>query len=116
VVATGFDADPLREGTPAAFKNNVSGLSTMAPSHAATPAPVSPRVASAPVAPVVEPEREEVQPEPSVAYPVRKISEPDMIIEEKVQPRMIHMDEETSDLEEDADLEIPAFIRRKMKK
>ena len=39
-----------------------------------------------------------------------------MIIDEKIQPRGISTRGETSDLEEDDELEIPAFIRRKMKK
>jgi cell division protein FtsZ len=48
----------------------------------------------------------------------RKEMEPRMIIEEKIQPRGLSMRGETSVLNdtEDDDLEIPAFIRRKMKK
>lgn len=43
--------------------------------------------------------------------------EPKMIIEEKIQPRGISVrGEAKKDFEEDDDLEIPAFIRRKMKK
>lgn len=46
-----------------------------------------------------------------------KKMEPTMIIEEKIQPRGISMRGETKELSDDEDdLEIPAFIRRKMKK
>ena len=51
-----------------------------------------------------------------IVFPTRKL-EPKMIIEEKIQPRPVsaHGDSNTDFSEED-DLEIPAFIRRKMKK
>ncbi len=47
----------------------------------------------------------------------RIIEKPQMIIEEKIQPRPISLRSESKELVEEADdLEIPAFIRRKMKK
>lgn len=60
--------------------------------------------------PVRRQEREEM------LFSSRKL-EPKMIIEEKIQPRGISVrGEMKKDLEDDDDLEIPAFIRRKMKK
>lgn len=49
-----------------------------------------------------------------ITFPSKKL-ETKMIIEEKIQPRGVASREENKDFEED-DLEIPAFIRRKMKK
>ncbi len=51
-----------------------------------------------------------------IAFPTRKIEQPVMIIEEKIQPRNINSRAESKELVEEEDLEIPAFIRRKMKK
>ena len=51
-----------------------------------------------------------------MTLPTRKF-ETKMIIEEKIQPHVSPIcDEAKSGFEEDDDLEIPAFIRRKMKK
>lgn len=50
------------------------------------------------------------------AFSSRKIEQPVMIIEEKVQPRQATSRVEPKELSDDDDLEIPAFIRRKMKK
>lgn len=63
---------------------------------------------------------EEKQPEPvqsreTITFPVKKILEPKMIIEEKIQPRVINSAPEVKEPEDD-ELEIPAFIRRKMEK
>jgi len=52
---------------------------------------------------------------PRITFPVRK-SETKMIIEEKVPSRVITSIGEEKNLEEDDELEIPAFIRRKMGK
>ncbi len=49
-------------------------------------------------------------------FPAKKILKPDMIIEEKIQPRPINHAIETKATEEDDELEIPAFIRRKMER
>ncbi|MDD5464060.1 MAG: cell division protein FtsZ [Candidatus Moranbacteria bacterium] len=51
----------------------------------------------------------------SITFPVKKILEPRMIIEEKIQPRTVNTTPETKP-EDDDELEIPAFIRRKMEK
>lgn len=63
---------------------------------------------------------EEKQPEPvqsreTITFPVKKILEPKMIIEEKIQPRISNSAPEVKEAEDD-ELEIPAFIRRKMEK
>lgn len=58
-------------------------------------------------------EKEEVG--ESITFPVKKILEPKMIIEEKIQPRVMNSSVEIKDSEDD-ELEIPAFIRRKMEK
>ena len=52
----------------------------------------------------------------AITFPSRKIEQPVMIIEEKIQPRGIAPRSESKELVEEEDLEIPAFIRRKMKK
>ncbi|MDD5397073.1 MAG: cell division protein FtsZ [Candidatus Moranbacteria bacterium] len=51
----------------------------------------------------------------SITFPVKKILEPKMIIEEKIQPRMAPPVTAIKEPEDD-ELEIPAFIRRKMEK
>jgi cell division protein FtsZ len=51
----------------------------------------------------------------SITFPVKKILEPKMIIEEKIQPRMAPPASSIKEPEDD-ELEIPAFIRRKMEK
>ena len=51
-----------------------------------------------------------------VTFPSKKIFEPKMIIEEKIQPRAINPVAEVKESDKDDELEIPAFIRRKMEK
>jgi cell division protein FtsZ len=61
--------------------------------------------------------REESELRDTVTFPSKKIFEPKMIIEEKIQPRVINQASSTKEEEEKEDeLEIPAFIRRKMEK
>jgi cell division protein FtsZ len=62
-----------------------------------------------------EKKEEEFEEAPRITFPSKKI-ETKMIIEEKVPPRRISPINETKELEEDDELEIPAFIRRKMGK
>ena len=50
-----------------------------------------------------------------MTFPSKKL-ETKMIVEEKIQPRGVSLRGESRDMEEDDELEIPAFIRRKMKK
>lgn len=52
----------------------------------------------------------------TITFPTKKIFEPKMIIEEKIQPRPAAPVIETKQEEEEDELEIPAFIRRKMEK
>ena len=52
----------------------------------------------------------------SITFPTKKIFEPKMIIEEKIQPRQTNQSFSMKDDEKDDELEIPAFIRRKMEK
>jgi cell division protein FtsZ len=102
VVATGFDIPRTKE-TP--------GLINRAPSIASRQ-----RAAQAAV---VEEEREQEAEEvfeEAITFPSRKIEQPVMIIEEKIQPRGMAVRTESKELVEEEDLEIPAFIRRKMKK
>lgn len=85
VVATGFDANRVNEAP--ADKIARGGI-------------------------IQKKEKEETK--EKMTFPTKKI-EPHMIVEEKIQPRVINTREEARDFEED-ELEIPAFIRRKMKK
>ncbi|MCX6766025.1 MAG: cell division protein FtsZ [Candidatus Moranbacteria bacterium] len=87
VVATGFDAAKVKE-SPAEKISRVT---------------------------FTQPAREErKEAKERLIFPAKKL-ETKMIIEEKIQPRGVSGMEETRDLEEE-ELEIPAFIRRKMKK
>lgn len=58
-------------------------------------------------------EKEEIR--ENITFPTKKILEPKMIIEEKIQPRPVMPTPQIKEPEED-ELEIPAFIRRKMEK
>lgn len=102
VVATGFDAD--RKG------NNLLVNKVVPKAYSSAPA-VSMPVAEE-KAEDAEQEREEIS--ERVTFPVKKILEPKMIIEEKIQPRPM-VREQVKEAEDD-ELEIPAFIRRKMEK
>ncbi|NTW29983.1 MAG: cell division protein FtsZ [Candidatus Moranbacteria bacterium] len=108
VVATGFDAGRIRE------RNSVGFVS---------------RAASVPLAPtpraVIEPEsdqpsgqeEEDIFSRSAFESTRRMVEKPAMIIEEKIQPAQAPLRAETKEfVEEGDDLEIPAFIRRKMKK
>ncbi len=85
VVATGFDANRVSES----------------PAEKISRQPLSQK-------------KEKEGTEERITFPTKKI-ESKMIIEEKIQPRVVTPQEEIKDLDED-ELEIPAFIRRKMKK
>ncbi|MEI7890657.1 MAG: cell division protein FtsZ [bacterium] len=97
VVATGFDADRVVEN---AFLNRV------------VPNPVLQETIEQ------KQQQNEIEIEErseAITFPVKKILEPRMIIEEKIQPRQINVQQQPKEVEED-ELEIPAFIRRKMEK
>ncbi len=96
VVATGFDADRVVSENPM--------LNRVLASHET----IAEREEKH------EKEKEEIK--ENITFPVKKIFEPRMIIEEKIQPRSINQASETKPEPEDDELEIPAFIRRKMEK
>lgn len=100
VVATGFDIARVKEPSVGLITN-----------RAAAPASKS-RFASQAVPEISQ--EEELEEE--LSFPSRKIEQPVMIIEEKIQPRPLSSRSDSKELVEDEDLEIPAFIRRKMKK
>jgi cell division protein FtsZ len=91
VIATGFDADKI---------NETSEKISRAFSGATVP---------------VETKKKEESKEERITFPAKKL-ETKMIIEEKIQPRGISMRGETAKEAEEDELEIPAFIRRKMEK
>ena len=79
----------------------------------ATDSPLVSRVASKSFSSTIA-SKEEEAPKEKITFPTRKM-ESNLIIEEKVQPRLVPTKAETKEMEED-ELEIPAFIRRKMEK
>jgi cell division protein FtsZ len=90
VVATGFDTDNVKEAPMERLSRLVREENT---------------------------KKEEAEEEaPKITFPVRKIETTKMIVEEKVPPRRITPISNSKELEEDDELEIPAFIRRKMGK
>jgi cell division protein FtsZ len=107
VVATGFDAERRTKENPLVRRA----------SQPSQPASVTISNAYEPVVSSrdeVEKKKEEEFKE--ITFPVKKILKPDMIIEEKIQPRQINSSQEAKAVEEDDELEIPAFIRRKMER
>jgi cell division protein FtsZ len=100
VVATGFDVSKVKEPSAGLFTRVTAATSKTTRSVSQTISETS--------------QEEEV--EETISFPARKIEQPVMIIEEKIQPRASALRDESKELAEDEDLEIPAFIRRKMKK
>ncbi len=103
VVATGFDIPRSKEAPV--------GLVNRAPSIASRQRAMERAV----VEEVNEKDEEELF-EEAITFPSRKLEQPVMIIDEKIQPRGMAPRNESKELVEEEDLEIPAFIRRKMKK
>ncbi len=99
VVATGFDVARVQEPQ--------IGLVNRAPVTASRPQAELRQT---------DPEMSDDQLEDQITFPSRKIEKPVMIIEEKIQPRNVPSRTDGQGMSEDEDLEIPAFIRRKMKK
>lgn len=97
VVATGFDSDKRMENP---LVNRVP-LRTQS-------------VAEASATQEAQEQAEAEQPKEKIAFPTKKLFEPKMIIEEKIQPKPAPAASQQP-VEED-ELEIPAFIRRKMEK
>lgn len=116
VVATGFDT--------ARIKESPAGLLTRVPAHQSSnntsygnPTVRSMREEEASIPEPSIPAEDFGIPEERVTFPVRSIESTPLIIEEKIQPRTFSLRTETKEIaEDDDDLEIPAFIRRKMKK
>ncbi len=122
VVATGFDTLRIKEA-PAGLVTRVpmrDSTSSSNTAHHASHSGMTIRSIR---------DEEETLPEPSipaedfgvpeerVTFPTRSIEPTPLIIEEKIQPRPLMFRGDNKPVaEEDEDLEIPAFIRRKMKK
>lgn len=107
VVATGFDEDRVSES------RGVSGFVSRAGSMTVGKAIASREPQEAETA---EPDEEEFS-RAAFESTRRMVEQPTMIIDEKIQPRAAALRTESKELvEESDDLEIPAFIRRKMKK
>ncbi|HLC95555.1 MAG TPA: cell division protein FtsZ [Patescibacteria group bacterium] len=100
VVATGFDVVRVKEPSSGLINRSTSSQ------------PSKTRFVSQ----VVSEDTEERDLKAEMNFPSRKLEQPVMIIEEKIQPKPLTSRVESKELAEDEDLEIPAFIRRKMKK
>ncbi len=91
VVATGFDTtmvkEPMREKVSKIFSSHAVAVETV----------------------------NEEKSKEKITFPSKKM-ESNMIIEEKIQPRGISLRGESKEWEDEEELEIPAFIRRKMEK
>lgn len=107
VVATGFDSAKVNE-LPIGLVNRAKSPTIGSLTHS-TPTAAPMRISQ---------ERDEAseEPEDTIVFPTRKIEPTPMIIEEKIQPKNFSLRQESRDIVEEEDLEIPAFIRRKMKK
>lgn len=105
VVATGFDAEKENRDNPLVRRINPTAS-----------APSAQNTHESSMTNRDEARREETEFR-ETTFPSRKILKPDMIIEEKIPPRpVVSHAAETRVTEEDDELEIPAFIRRKMEK
>lgn len=104
VVATGFDSGRVQEGS--------MGLVSRVKSPTLGSLTRETRKKEERLA---EPEENDLLDE-SMVFPTRKMESTPLIIEEKIQPKNLGFRQESKDIVEEEDLEIPAFIRRKMKK
>lgn len=113
VVATGFDSGKIKEmpiGLVNRAKSPTIGSLTREEKDSAPTQTYTPSYRRE----EREEETQEVE-EPSV-FTSRRIEPTPLIIEEKIQPKSFSLRQESKDIVEEEDLEIPAFIRRKMKK
>ncbi|MDD3965412.1 MAG: hypothetical protein PHD99_05190, partial [Candidatus Moranbacteria bacterium] len=111
VVATGFDVVRMNESP--------IGLITNRSTTVTPPVTPSRHTFSQPTEEPEEKEQtEKVDQEglDEIRFTNRKIEPAQMIIEEKIQPRNMSSHNGSKEFAQDEDLEIPAFIRRKMKK
>ena len=115
VVATGFDAD-----RPSGVSNLLVNRVQQKSQTTVQSAQQSSNSNGGYSTPVRNNRQEEVEveaeePKERITFPAKKILEPKMIIEEKIQPRPAAT-QQSEAVEDDDELEIPAFIRRKMEK
>ncbi len=127
VVATGFDFDRANRSNPlqpgliqrkvVSFGGGMTAQQTQPSGYKVSgehEASVSDQpVTASPNTPLVSAEREESE---RITFPSKRIEPTKMIIEEKIQPKPLMRNPDDSLAASDDDLEIPAFIRRKMKK
>ncbi|MFA9262571.1 MAG: cell division protein FtsZ [Undibacterium sp.] len=111
VVATGFDSGKIQE-MPIGLVNRAKPNPTIGQMTQSQPQNQTPTSSY---------RREEVadeveEMEAPLTFTSRKIEPTPLIIEEKIQPKSFSLRQESKDIVEEEDLEIPAFIRRKMKK
>jgi cell division protein FtsZ len=110
VVATGFDADRRKDNpltrviSSANTSASSSDLKTTSSSY------------DAPISSSQQTSQQQEEIKETVTFPAKKIFEPRMIIEDKIQPKPLQQQPEQRQVEEEDELEIPAFIRRKMEK
>jgi cell division protein FtsZ len=117
VVATGFDADRVVTENPLINRSSTPVKSTHSPKITQSVS-TSPRISIRKEIEIDENiiEDEDDIIESAMAFSSKKILEPRMIIEEKIQPRLDNSRSEKQENVDDDELEIPAFIRRKMEK
>jgi len=116
VVATGFDTARVSEPSIGLITNrsssvNIGETSTSSPAQSRYTA--TPSISTSTHTRIEEEKDDE---EDALNFSSRRVEQPVMIIEEKIQPRTMNPRTESKELVETEDLEIPAFIRRKMKK
>ncbi len=115
VVATGFDAGRIKERTPVGFVSRVASFPT--PTHIMNAVAAVARTANEPSQVKPTEEEEDLFSRNAFESTRRMVENPTMIIEEKIQPAQTPLRAEAKEfVEESDDLDIPAFIRRKMKK
>lgn len=106
VVATGFDSGKIQE-MPIGLVNRAKSPTIGSLTQNQTPTSAYRRE---------EPKEEVEEVEEPMTFTSRRIEPTPLIIEEKIQPKSFSLRQESKDIVEEEDLEIPAFIRRKMKK
>ncbi len=114
VVATGFDSGKIKEmpiGLVNRAKSPTIGSLTREEKERETPTQTY-----TPSYRREEREEETEEVEEPMTFTSRRIEPTPLIIEEKIQPKSFSLRQESKDIVEEEDLEIPAFIRRKMKK
>lgn len=130
VVATGFDFDRVGQGMnqqPGLIQRRVVSFSSrqntpassthqaVSSTHVAQDRESSSSVEQSTTGGNTSTEEKEVSTDDHIVFPTKRIEPTKMIIEEKIQPKATPRDSGNS-FGGDDDLEIPAFIRRKMKK